>query len=52
MDHTAQRLILHLGEAVEQLSELEKQSVVLISKWGCDGSQQMQYKIKFENEAV
>ncbi|PZC78080.1 hypothetical protein B5X24_HaOG202615 [Helicoverpa armigera] len=51
MDHTAQRLILHLVEAVEQLSEAEKQSLVLISKWGCDGSQQMQYKMKFENEA-
>ncbi|KAL4710679.1 hypothetical protein ACJJTC_003315 [Scirpophaga incertulas] len=52
MDHTAQRLILHLGEgAVEQLTELEKQSLILISKWGCDGSQQMTYKMKFENEA-
>lgn len=51
MDHTAQRLIVHLREALEHLNEEEKQSIILISKWGCDGSQQMQYKMKFENEA-
>lgn len=50
MDHTANRLISHLGEVVEHLSEEEKSSLTLISKWGCDGSQQEQYKIKFENE--
>jgi len=51
MDHTANRLITHLGEVVDQLSEEEKLSMTLISKWGCDGSQMMQYKMKFENEA-
>lgn len=51
MDHTANRLILHLGEVVEHLSDVEKQSLTLISKWGCDGSQQTQYKMRFENEA-
>lgn len=51
MDHTTKRLLIHLGEEVlEQLTVAEKQSLVLISKWGCDGSQQMQYKMKFENE--
>lgn len=30
MDHTAQRLILQLGEVVELLSELETQSLVFI----------------------
>lgn len=51
MDHTIKRLLLHLGEEVlAQLTESEKQSFLLISKWGCDGSQQVQYKMKFENE--
>ncbi|CAH0400138.1 unnamed protein product [Chilo suppressalis] len=51
MDHTIKRLLLHLGEEVlEQLTESEKQSFLLISKWGCDGSQQIQYKMKFANE--
>lgn len=51
MDHTASRLLLHLGEVTERLNQQEKRSLTLISKWGCDGSQQMQYKMKFENEA-
>lgn len=50
MDHTTNRLMSHLGEIVEQLSEEEISSLTVISKWGCDGSQQMQYKMKFENE--
>nr|XP_022901971.1 uncharacterized protein LOC111414763 [Onthophagus taurus] len=50
MDHTASRLISHLKDAVEPLNNDEKQSLTLISKWGCDGSQQMQFKMKFENE--
>lgn len=50
MDHTTNRLISHLGEVVEQLNEEEKSSLTLISKWGCDGSQQMQYKMTFVNE--
>jgi len=51
MDHTARRLLMDLEEVVKSLNEDEKQSLTLISKWGCDGSQQMQYKMKFENEA-
>ncbi|XP_047027502.1 uncharacterized protein LOC124635616 [Helicoverpa zea] len=50
MDHTGSRLIQFLGKAVENLSEEEKSSLILISKWGCDGSQQIQYKMKFEFE--
>ncbi|KAL4712324.1 hypothetical protein ACJJTC_004086 [Scirpophaga incertulas] len=50
MDHTASRLIQHLGEAAEGLNEEEKRSLILISKWGCDGSQQVQYKMKFDCE--
>ncbi|XP_036340179.1 uncharacterized protein LOC118749491 [Rhagoletis pomonella] len=50
MDHTIKRLLMHLGEEfLEQLTESEKRSFLLISKWGCDGSQQIQYKMKFEN---
>ncbi|CAG9571654.1 unnamed protein product [Danaus chrysippus] len=50
MDHTVSRLIQLLGEAVEDSSEEEKCSLLLFSKWGCDGSQQVQYKMKFEYE--
>lgn len=34
---------------VETCSEEEKQHMVLISKWGCDRSQQTQFKQKFQN---
>lgn len=51
LDHTASRLIQDLEEAVKTLNEHEKSSLVLISKWGCDGSQQVQYKMRFETDA-
>lgn len=44
LDYTAKRMVLHLGEIPQHLS-------VLISKYGYDGTQQMQFKMKFENEA-
>lgn len=50
MDHTASRIILHIKEPLQFLNEEEKQSLILISKWGCDGSQQMQFKMKFDND--
>src|ERR1700712_4908223 len=51
MDHTARRLLMDLEEVVKSLNEDEKQSLTLISKWGCDGSQQKKEKRKYENEA-
>ncbi|CAH1111441.1 unnamed protein product [Psylliodes chrysocephalus] len=50
MDHTATLLILHLGEVIECLSNDEKRSLILFSKWGCDGSLQIEYKMKFDHE--
>lgn len=51
LDHTALRLTLYLKEVIETLTEYERQHLILISKWGCDGSHQTQFKQKFENAA-
>lgn len=50
LDHTASRLIIDLKESVKLLNQDEKSSLILVSKWGCDGSQQAQYKMKFDND--
>ncbi|KAK9732328.1 dsRNA-gated channel SID-1 [Popillia japonica] len=47
LDHTAERLILHLQDIVITLSENERATMQLLTKWGCDGSQQSQFKQKF-----
>ena len=44
LDHTATRLFTYLNEVVANLDKSERAPFELISKWGCDGSQQMQYK--------
>lgn len=49
MDHTVRRLLLSLKEVMGVLKEEEKKSLELICKWGCDGTTQVQYKMKFEN---
>jgi len=49
LDHTALRLYKYVSEVVERCSEEEQQNMVLISKWGCDGSKQAQFKQKFQN---
>jgi len=49
LNHTAERLCLYLNEVLETLSEEELSSLQLIYKWGCDGSQQTQYKQTFLN---
>lgn len=51
LDHTALRLFKYVSEVVELCSEKEKKNMVLISKWGCDGLQQTQYKQKFQNSS-
>ena len=51
LDLTVTRLLTHLEEVVQTLSEEESSSLMLICKWGCDGSQQTQYKQKFQNDA-
>lgn len=47
LDHSALRLIDYLSDVVVTLSENEKENLILISKWGCDGSHQTQFKQKF-----
>lgn len=49
LDHTALRLHKYVEEVVETCTNEEKQNMVLITKWRCDGSQQTQYKQKFQN---
>ena len=38
-----------MNEVVETLNEKERNNLELISKWGCDGSQQQTFKQKFQN---
>ena len=49
LDHTATRLFTYLNEVAAKLDNCERAPFELISKWGCDGSQQMQYKQTFHN---
>ncbi|CAH1183647.1 unnamed protein product [Ceutorhynchus assimilis] len=43
-------LLIYLEEVLQSLGEEERKSSLLICKWGCDGSQQAQFKQKFESE--
>lgn len=47
LDHTALRLCQYLEEVLDSLTLSEQHELELISKWGCDGSQQSQFKQKF-----
>lgn len=51
MDHTIQRLSIYLEEVLSTLNEIERKSLTIIYKWGCDGSQQARYKQKFSEDA-
>lgn len=51
LNHTAERLLLYLDEVLATLNENECRSLELVSKWGCDGSQQTQFKQKFESSS-
>lgn len=50
MDVTARRLSEYLEEVLITIKEQERECLTLISKWGCDGSQQSQFKQKFESD--
>lgn len=50
LDHTATRSIASLGEVIETLTAKDE-NMTLISKRGCDGSQQVQYWQKFQNDS-
>ncbi|CAG4981334.1 unnamed protein product [Colias eurytheme] len=47
LDHSATRLYMYLHDVLESITEEEGNSLELLSKWGCDGSQQQQFKQKF-----
>lgn len=49
LDHTASRLCKYVEEVIETCAEEESKNLELVTKWGCDGSQQSQFKQKFEN---
>ncbi|CAH2088846.1 unnamed protein product [Euphydryas editha] len=49
LNHISLRLCKYLEPVIENISKEEKASLRLIIKWGCDGSQQSQYKQKFES---
>jgi hypothetical protein len=50
LDHTSLRLCQFLDEVFHRLSEEEKCNLELLLKWGCDGSQQTQFKQKFNED--
>ncbi|KAJ8937088.1 hypothetical protein NQ314_012031 [Rhamnusium bicolor] len=51
MDHTTYRLCLYLSDDIfERFSSEELLNLELISKWGCDGSQQNRYKQKLPDD--
>lgn len=52
VNHTAQRLLESLQEVLCLLTDEERNSLNMICKWGCDGSQQAQFKQKFENNSA
>lgn len=49
LNHTASRLLLSLAEVVQHLNDEKRSTLILMHKWGCDGSQQTTFKQKFEN---
>lgn len=50
LDHTISRLCIYLEEVLKNITEEERKNLELITKWGCDGSQQSQYKQMFQND--
>lgn len=51
LDHTVTRLSIFLEEVLQTITDNERNSLFITYKWGCDGSQQAQYKQKFYNDA-
>lgn len=51
LDLTVTRLLMYLDEVLHTLNEEERRTLIIICKWGCDGSQQAQYKQKFQNDS-
>lgn len=51
IDHTVMRLSEFLKEVLITLNETQRESLNILFKWGCDGSQQSRYKQKFSEDA-
>ncbi|KAK9754295.1 hypothetical protein QE152_g1299 [Popillia japonica] len=51
MDLTVNRLSLYLEDVLKSLNTIEKKSLTIICKWGCDGSQQDKFKQRFDNDS-
>lgn len=51
LDHTTRRLCLYLEEVIMTATEIERQNMELICKWGCDGSKAQEFKQKFEDQS-
>lgn len=49
LDLTVKRFCFFLEEVLLTLGAEERESLTLVYKWGCDGSQQAQFKQKFES---
>lgn len=49
IDNTITRLSIALEEILCSLNDNERNSLKVICKWGCDGSQQAKYKQRFED---
>lgn len=51
VDITVRRLSKFLEEILLRIQEQERDTLRIICKWECDGSQQSQFKQKFDNES-
>lgn len=49
LDHTMSWLCKYLEEVLQAIDVNERQNLELLSKWGCNGSQQSQFRQKFQN---
>ena len=52
LNNTVTRLLTYLQDILTDLTQNERDTLELISKWGCDGSQQSQFKQKMQNDAT
>lgn len=50
LNHTASRLCKYLEDVFETCTQEELLNMELITKWGCDGSQQNRSQQKFQEE--
>lgn len=51
LNHTASRLCKYLEDVFETCTPEELKNMELITKWGCDGSQQTQFQQKFADSS-